>query len=272
MATSFPTQPPSIAPVPARNLFESPTYHSLTALNGEPLGRSPFGEGKNRMMSDVIVQEQAWVQAARAGDRQAFSQLVESYSRPVYNLTYRMLGNPQEAEDAAQETFLRAYSRLGQYDSGHKFSTWLFSIANHYCIDRLRKRRTVQISIDDNPVLENLEDEDPLPETSALTREQSAEVQRLLAQLDPDYRTPLVLRYWEDLSYEEIAETMNVTVPAVKSRLFRARQRMAELLAAREATARPPAGGGTASRQTRRVSGRDGAATRYVHATALAAF
>jgi RNA polymerase sigma-70 factor (ECF subfamily) len=186
--------------------------------------------------------EQRWVEAARAGDRQAFSRLVESYSRPVYNLTYRMLGNAEEAEDAAQETFLRAYSRLDQYDTNHKFSTWLFSIANHHCIDRLRKRRATHVSIDDNPVLENLEDDTPQPESSLLDREQVAEVQRLLALLDPDYRTPLVLHYWENLSYEEIAATLDLSIPAVKSRLFRARQKVAELMARREAAAPPNSG------------------------------
>ena len=191
----------------------------------------------------MYEQEQGWVEAARAGDRQAFNRLVESYSRPIYNLTYRMLGNAEEAEDAAQETFLRAYARLGQYDTNHKFSTWLFSIANHHCIDRLRKRRATYVSIDDNPVLENLADDTPQPESSLLDRERSAEVQRLLALLDPDYRTPLVLHYWENLSYEEIAATLDLSIPAVKSRLFRARQKVAELMARREAASTPPASG-----------------------------
>ena len=122
-------------------------------------------------------QEQGWVEAARRGDKQAFSQLVQAYQRPVYNLTYRMLGNSEEAEDAAQETFLRAYARLAQYDPQMKFSTWVFSIANHHCIDRLRKRRATHISIDDNPVLENLQEDTPQPEHQALEREQSVELQ-----------------------------------------------------------------------------------------------
>src|SRR5215203_6658322 len=168
--------------------------------------------------------EQGWVEAARRGDKQAFSQLVQAYQKPVFNLTYRMLGNAQEAEDAAQETFLRAYSSLRQYQPEHKFSTWLFAIANHHCIDRLRKRRVSFVSIDDNPVLENMSGDTPLPEREALQREQSAEMQKLLQVLEPEYRMPLVLRYWEDYSYEDIAETMEITVAAVKSRLFRARQ------------------------------------------------
>jgi RNA polymerase sigma-70 factor, ECF subfamily len=175
----------------------------------------------------MVEQEQEWVEQARRGDRDAYCRLVEAYQRPVYNLTYRMLGNPTDAEDAAQETFLRGYARLKQYDPKHKFSTWLFSIANHLCIDRLRRQRAVLVSIDDNPVLENLVGTDGRPEQSALVTEEQAEVQLLLAQLEPDYRTPLILRYWEDLSYEEIAVTLGLTVAAVKSRLFRARQQVA---------------------------------------------
>lgn len=213
----------------------------------------------------MYEQEQAWVQAARAGDRRAFDQLVESYMRPVYNLTYRMLGNPQEAEDAAQETFMRAYARLDQYNEDHKFSTWIFSIANHHCIDRLRKRRATYVSIDDNPVLQNLSDETPQPEHSLLGKEEAAEVHRILAQLDPDYRTPLVLRYWEDLSYEEIAATLDLTIPAVKSRLFRARQKMADLMAARETPAIPPASGRAGEGGVKRPS-RVSEAPRFMHA------
>lgn len=225
----------------------------------------------NARSERFLEEERSWVEAARGGDRRAFSQLVEAYMRPVYNLTYRMLGNAQEAEDAAQETFLRAWSRMEQYNVEHKFSTWLFSIANHYCIDRLRKRRTVQVSIDDNPVLENLHDDDPLPEQSSLRREQMVEVQQLMAQLEPDYRTPLVLRYWEDLSYEEIAVTLGLTVPAVKSRLFRARQRMAELMMAREVAATPPASGGASGKAVPARTTSGGESGRYVH-VALPAF
>lgn len=193
--------------------------------------------------------EQGWVEAARRGDKQAFSQLVQAYQRPVFNLTYRMLGNSEEAEDAAQETFLRAYARLGQYDPQMKFSTWVFSIANHHCIDRLRKRRATHISIDDNPVLENLQEDTPQPEHQALEQEQSIELQGLINLLEPEYRTPLVLRYWEEMSYEEIAEAMGVTVAAVKSRLFRARQQLMALYSSDQSEAAPPSKGRKAAKQ-----------------------
>lgn len=202
----------------------------------------------------MTEQEQLWVEQARRGDKHAFNQLVQAYQRPVYNLTYRMLGNQQEAEDAAQETFLRAYASLRKYNADHKFSTWLFSIANHHCIDRLRKRRVTLVSYDDNPVLQNLEGMAPRPENSALVGEQRDEIQRLVAQLQPEYRMPLILRYWEDYSYEEIAETLGLTVAAVKSRLFRARQQMAKLYSDHKA-ALPPADNAGTRDESRTASG-----------------
>ena len=84
-----------------------------------------------------VVSDQDLVRQVLAGDQQAFAQLVEEYQRPVYNLTYRMLGNAGEAEDAAQEAFLRAYQHLDRYDIDRSFKTWLLSIASNYCIDRI---------------------------------------------------------------------------------------------------------------------------------------
>ncbi len=174
-------------------------------------------------------QEQDWLDRARAGEQVAFGLLIETYQRPVFALTYRMLGDAAEAEDAAQETFLRAYSRLDQYDPKRKFSTWLFSIANYHCIDRLRKRRVQFVGLDESPVVFTLQSDADRPEQETLAAEQAAEMQALVSQLEPDYRTPLVLRYWNDCTYQEIADVMDISVPAVKSRLFRARKKLASL-------------------------------------------
>ena len=193
--------------------------------------------------------EQEWLSAARAGDRQAFSRLVEAYQRPVFNLTYRMLGNREEAEDAAQETFLRAYARLRQYNPEHRFSTSLFSIANHHCIDRLRKRRVITQSIDDSPLAYVLEGKDPRPEESLLQREEADELQRLLDRLEPEYRTPLILRYWYEYSYQEIATAMGLSLAAVKSRLFRARQKLAEIYQQSQASSQRSDSAGRATSQ-----------------------
>jgi RNA polymerase sigma-70 factor, ECF subfamily len=183
--------------------------------------------------------EHLWLEQARAGDQKAFGRLVDAYQRPVFNLTYRMLGDPEEAADAAQEAFLRAYTRLHQYNPEHKFSTWLFSIANHHCIDRLRKRRVTVLPMDDSPLFFSLESDTLRPDEHLLVKEQSKELQLLLDRLEPEYRTPLVLRYWHEYSYQEIAETMEISLAAVKSRLFRARQKLADCYEQSQATARP---------------------------------
>lgn len=150
----------------------------------------------------------------------------------MYNLCYRMLGERSEAEDAAQEAFLRAYLNLTRYDPARSFKTWLLSIASNYCIDRLRRRRLQWMSLDDEPVADrlSLHSDDPEPEPATLNKEQSAAIQVLLNDLSPDYRAVVVLRYWYDYSYAEIADIMDTTESAVKSRLFRARQALADKL------------------------------------------
>lgn len=186
--------------------------------------------------------EQDWITQARAGDETAFSPLVETYQTAVYNLCYRMLGEPQEAEDAAQETFLRAYAQLRRYDPTRSFKTWLLSIASHHCIDRLRKRRQTWVSIEDDelPPHPNLREPNPGPEETTVRREQSAVIQKHLARLAPEDRRMIVMRYWYDLSYEEIGQATGATVSAVKSRLHRARGSLAEMLEAARSNAPRP--------------------------------
>jgi RNA polymerase sigma-70 factor (ECF subfamily) len=172
--------------------------------------------------------EKTWVQRARAGDQASFAKLVEAYQTPVYNLAYRMLGNSSEAEDAAQETFIRAYTRLETYDPTRKFSSWLLSISSHYCIDMLRRRRMNLLSMEDlPPMIELSMPTTSQPEQVVIRGQASDDVQRLLDSLPPPYRTPVILRYWYDMSYQEIAETMGVTESTVKTRLHRARAKLA---------------------------------------------
>jgi RNA polymerase sigma-70 factor (ECF subfamily) len=161
------------------------------------------------------------------GSQDAFTQLVETYQRPVYNLCYRMLGDPNDAEDAAQETFLRVYKNIKRYDHKRPFSTWLLSIAAHLCIDQLRKRRMVVISMDETPYLEPA-DRMPGPEASFYMKQDQKRVQTLLKSLNPHDRAAVIMYYWYDFSYEEIASSLSLTISAVKSRLHRARLSMAE--------------------------------------------
>ncbi len=177
-------------------------------------------------------QEREWILRARAGDVEAFTQLVEAYQKPVYNLGYRMLGNATDAEDAAQETFIRVYTRLNTFDMNRKFSSWLLSIASHYCIDRLRRRRMTLLSLEDVAFTSHLACGKEQPEEAVARDEKEAQVHQLLDILPEDYRAAVVLRYWYDYSYKEIAQVLDTTESAIKSRLFRARQMMAQ--AARE--------------------------------------
>lgn len=175
----------------------------------------------------MITIEPECVAEAQKGNSDAFSHLIEVYQRPVFNLCYRMLGDPDEAEDAAQETFLRAYNGLKRYDNQRPFSTWLLSIAAHYCIDQIRRRRLTTFSMDSLPDLDP-PDLGPGPESAASYSEEQRHIRTLLSVLGPQDRAAVVMLYWYDFSYEEIAEALSLTVSAVKSRLHRARLELAQ--------------------------------------------
>jgi len=129
--------------------------------------------------------EATWIQKARTGDptasADAFARLVEAYQAPVYNLAYRMLGSAAEAEDAAQETFIRAYTRLDTYDPTRKFSSWLLAIASHYCVDVLRRRRLQTMPLDDlPPMVELAMPRSTQPEQVVVRQQDASAVQKLL--------------------------------------------------------------------------------------------
>lgn len=183
----------------------------------------------------VILQ---WVTSAIAGDQDAFAELVYSFQDSVYNLCFRMLDERGEAEDAAQETFLRAFLNLNRYDPARSFKTWILSIASNHCIDRIRRRRMHYLSIDDEmlPSL-TLSSDEPQPEEVAMTHEQNRALDAMLKGLPPDYRAAVVLRYWYDYSYLEIADILTTSESAIKSRLFRARQMLVEKMSANDTPA-----------------------------------
>lgn len=165
--------------------------------------------------------------AAQNGSDEAFSSLVMQYQNPVYNLCYRMLGNAQEAEDAAQETFWRAYQAIRRYDRNRPFATWLLSIAAHYCIDQQRKKRITTMEIEDW-MEEVIPDHAPQPEKRMGDREERVSIQAMLSTLNPQDRAAVILRYWYEYSEEEISQTLQLSVSAVKSRLHRARLKLAQ--------------------------------------------
>jgi RNA polymerase sigma-70 factor (ECF subfamily) len=177
----------------------------------------------------VNDKEQTWIAQAQSGDDQAFANLVEAYQKQVFSVCYRMLGNANDAEDAAQESFLRAYTNLKSFDTNRSFATWLLSIASHHCIDRLRKKRLPTFSMDDeNHDWWKPPDPGPDPEATLVAQQKQARVEAMLNVLKPKDRAAVVLNYWKGYSYQEIAETLSLSVSAVKSRLYRARRTLAE--------------------------------------------
>lgn len=171
--------------------------------------------------------ESEWLIRAQNGDAQAFTNVVETYERPVFNLCFRMLGNAQDAEDAAQETFVRAYQSIRRYDNSRAFSTWILSIAAHYCIDQIRKRRVQVVSVEDLPY-PDLPDHSPGMESNLSRREEQQKIRGVLEILDATDRAAVVMYYWYDFSYEEICQALSISMSALKSRLHRARRAMAE--------------------------------------------
>src|ERR1700694_461919 len=203
----------------------SRSISNRTLVGAQSTSRVYAREAIVEAMSDVAL-----VELVLADDQDAFSVLVERYKDAVQNLAYRMLGNATEAEDVTQETFVRAYTQLATYKSAHKFSTWLLSIASHLAIDQLRRRRFLALPLEDVPFLEWVADLGAGPEQSALEGEQQDEIQIYLRRLPSNYRAVIVLRYWYDLSYDEIALALNLTPALVKARLHRARELLARYM------------------------------------------
>ncbi len=181
-------------------------------------------------------QEAQIVRKVLQGNVDAFEKLVTEYEKSVYAIAMRMTGNPEDAADMTQETFIKAYNSLQAFRGDSKFSVWLFRIASNVCLDFLRSRSrkpTVSLSMEDDEGEEtqlDIADESQSPELlleRGLTRDA---VRRGLDALPPDYRQILLLREIRGLSYEEIAEALQLEAGTVKSRIFRARKRLCTFL------------------------------------------
>lgn len=182
------------------------------------------------------MQDELLIRRAQRGDADAFEQLLLEHQKNVYNLCYRMAGNPDDAMDLSQETFLRAWRCLDQYQFASAFSTWLYRLCSNICIDFLRRRRrqqTVPLTFEDADGEEQtyaVPDAQPLPEEQVelkLTRETLAAA---MAQLLPEHRAVLQLRVVNEMSYEQIADVLDIQIGTVKSRLSRARNQLKKIL------------------------------------------
>src|SRR5439155_5130474 len=189
-------------------------------------------------MPTHLANEATLVAQAQAGDAAAFSTLVEQYDRYIYRLALNITGNKEDAEDVLQESLLKAYTKLGQFQGGSRFYTWLVRIAVNEALMRLRKRSPQKEVSLDEPVEGNerslmpreIEDWADNPEEQYAKVELNKILDDTIAKLEPNFRTVFVLRDVENLSTEETAQILGLSVPAVKSRLLRARLKARELL------------------------------------------
>jgi RNA polymerase sigma-70 factor, ECF subfamily len=166
------------------------------------------------------------VRACRNGDRVAFETLLTRFERPIYNVAMRMLRHPEDARDVTQTTFLKVFERLDQFDSQHRFYSWVYRIAINEAIDLLNGRSRVA-PLDD----EDIEDErTPLQDYD--DAQLGMRVQQAMMRLTPDARAVIALRHFADCSYQDMAEILGIPEKTVKSRLFTARQLLRTLLEA----------------------------------------
>jgi RNA polymerase sigma-70 factor, ECF subfamily len=178
------------------------------------------------------------VERALAGLEDGFRTLVGRHQRPVYNLLARMLRDPALAEDLTQETFLKAYRHLRSFDPRFKFSNWILRIAHNTGIDAIRRRGPQEVSLDE-PISDDggrldatlVDPRNPTASDIANRQDAARALERAMARLRPEYRQLVVLRYQEELSYEDIVEITGLPLGTVKSHLHRARGEMAEFLA-----------------------------------------
>jgi len=177
------------------------------------------------------------VAAAKRGDLSAFNELVGRYERKIFRLTMNITRNHEDAEDAMQEAFLKAYAHLKDFEGNSRFYTWLVRIAANEALMKLRKRRPNQFSLDEPIAGENeelmpreIEDWGPSPEQRYAQSEMKEILNGVIDELEPAFRTVFVLRDVENLSTEETAKIVGISVPAVKSRLLRARLKLREKL------------------------------------------
>jgi RNA polymerase sigma-70 factor (ECF subfamily) len=196
----------------------------------DPVARRP-------LPSQVVKDdESALVAAAKAGDISAFETLVGRYERKIFRLTQNITQNREDAEDAMQEAFLKAFEHLQAFEGNSRFYTWLVRIAVNQALMKLRKRRPNVVSLDEevdtgeDMVPREVEDWGPSPAERYAQTELSEILTKVIGELDPPFRIVFQLRDIEELSTEETAEALGLSVPAVKSRLLRARLKLRQTL------------------------------------------
>ncbi len=191
----------------------------------------------NSIASTIVREDEgALVAAAKAGNAKAFEELVNRYEHKIFRLAQNITQNREDAEDVMQEAFLKSFSNLDRFQGDSRFYTWLVRIAVNEALMKLRKRRPNQVSLDEpvgteeDSMPREIEDWGPSPEQRYAQTQLQEILSGAIAELDPAFRIVFLLRDVEELSTEETAELLGLSVPAVKSRLLRARLRLRQRL------------------------------------------
>ncbi len=197
---------------------------------------------KDTSLSLRVKEDHALVRrAVEEGDQRAYAILMDRYREPVFNTLYKMVHNREDANDLVLEAFAKAFRRLSSYTPNHAFSTWLFRIAINNGIDFVRKRRLNCLSIDDtgdhegkNDFSGNIPAVGLDPEERFIQHQRVVHLHALMGKLTPKYRLMLEMRYFEELSYQEIADQLGIPIGTVKAQLFRAKELLNDLLRSSE--------------------------------------
>ena len=188
------------------------------------------------------LKERELIRKAKQGDMFAFEELILKHEKIVYNVAFRMMNHSEDAKDLSQEVFIKAYKNLEKFDERSSFSTWLYRITTNTCIDEMRKRKGKQsysleeeLENEEGSMQRQIADEGDTPEESLLRNEQKSEILQALDTLSEEHKAAIILRDVKGLSYEEIAEILELSLGTVKSRISRARNQLKnEILKLRE--------------------------------------
>jgi RNA polymerase sigma-70 factor, ECF subfamily len=187
------------------------------------------------MKTETAIDDFSLIRAIQTGDHHAFESLIRRYQRQVANLVYVTMGNREDVDDITQEVFIRVYRSLPRFKFDASFFSWIYRITMNLCIDEIRKRKIRKVlSLDfltEDALEKSRKQKDHmLPSDMVLSEEKSQMIQSALQRLKPEHREILLLREYQDLGYCEIAETLDISLEAVKSRIFRARSELKTLL------------------------------------------
>lgn len=189
----------------------------------------------NANLSDKAKHDYTLVQKAIIGDQRAYAELMDRYRDAIYYMLLKMVNNASDAEDLTIEAFGKAFKNINQYAPNYAFSTWLFKIATNNCIDFIRKKKANHVSLDHSNdeherATKDIQASVPDPEESLINDQKIKLMRSLVSKLKPRYRKLIELRYFSELSYEEIAEELELPIGTVKAQLFRARELLFNIL------------------------------------------